>query len=163
MKSCSPNGSAKRAVRLCLERPAEPGPILRSQQDACSALQELKSRDRETFVALHLDNKNRIIGTEEVAIGQIAGVAVSPSDVFKSALLSNASAILVAHNHPSGDTKPSPEDEHLTTRLIDAGKLLGIRVLDHLIVGSDRCHSIREGGQISFGGYSLKRKRKKKR
>jgi DNA repair protein RadC len=82
-----------------------------------------------------LDRKNRVIGINTVAIGSLTASVVHPREVMKPAILSNAAAIILCHNHPSGDPQPSQEDRVLTQRLVEAGKLLGISVLDHLIIG----------------------------
>lgn len=91
--------------------------------------------DRETFAVLHLDRKNRILSAEITAIGSVSCVAVGAREIFRAALAADASAIVLAHNHPSGDPEPSPEDRALTRRLLEAGKLIGINVLDHVVLG----------------------------
>jgi len=104
-------------------------------------------RDREAFVVLLLDVKHRVIAEEVVTIGILDGALIHPREVFKAAIVANAAAIIVAHNHPSGDPKPSGQDAEVTKRLRDAGKTLGIPVVDHVIVGSTGAHfSFREGG-----------------
>jgi len=109
----------------------------------------LETRDREEFVTLHLDKGNRPICWDKVSVGTLSETLVSGHEVFKTALLSNASAIILIHAHPSGRVEPSPEDRSITTRLMEAGKLLDIRVLDHLILGGDSTFfSFREHGLI---------------
>ena len=93
--------------------------------------------DRECFLAIHLNAQNRVIGTERVSVGTANGALVHPREVFRAAILNGACAIIIAHNHPSGISDPSAEDRALTTRLIAAGDLLGIKVLDHVIVTDD--------------------------
>lgn len=95
----------------------------------------LEHADREHFVALMLDAKNKIIGIHTVSVGSLFVAIVSPREVFKAAILANAASVIVAHNHPSGDVTPSPEDIQVTRTLHQAGKLLDIEVLDHVIVG----------------------------
>jgi DNA repair protein RadC len=95
----------------------------------------LADTDRENFVVLMLDQKNKIIGINTVSIGSLTASIVHPREVFKPAILSNAAAIILAHNHPSGQPQPSQEDRVLTVRLVAAGKLLGISILDHVIIG----------------------------
>ncbi len=107
---------------------------------------ELAQESREHFVALHLDAKNRIICYDTVSIGSLNASIVHPREVYKAALLSSAAAVIFIHNHPSGDTKPSREDIEITKRLKDAGELLGIRVLDHLIVGETGYYSFANDG-----------------
>lgn len=97
--------------------------------------------DREQFLICCLDAKNVSIGVNIVSIGSLTLSIVHVREVFKPAILLNSAAIIAVHNHPSGDPTPSPEDRALTTRLRDAGELLGIRLLDHLILGDDRLYS----------------------
>lgn len=92
-------------------------------------------RDRETFYVLTLDRKNKVIGANLVAVGSVSSAVVHPREVFKLAILQNAAAIAVGHNHPSGDCLPSAEDRGLTSRLVTSGRILGIQVLDHIILG----------------------------
>ena len=84
---------------------------------------------------LLLNRKNAVIGINTVSVGSITASVVHPREVFKPAILANAAAVICAHNHPSGDPQPSNEDRALTTRLVQAGKLLGIDGLDHVIIG----------------------------
>jgi DNA repair protein RadC len=90
--------------------------------------------DREHFVILMLDRKNQVIGIHTVSVGSLSASIVHPREVFKAAILSNCAALILAHNHPSGDPHPSQEDRVLTARLVEAGKLVGISVLDHIII-----------------------------
>ena len=84
-----------------------------------------------------LNQKNSVLGVFEVSRGHLSGAMVHPREVFKRAILVNSASIIVAHNHPSGDTTPSEDDLAITKRLVKAGELLGVKVLDHLIVGYD--------------------------
>ena len=101
----------------------------------------------EIFCIACLDTKNKIIGTFEVSRGSLSASVVHPREVFKRAILLNSASIILCHNHPSGDTQPSKEDEQVTKRLVEGGKLLGIKVLDHIIVGDDY-FSFRESDMI---------------
>jgi len=92
--------------------------------------------DREHFVVLMLDQKNQCLGIHTVSMGSLTASIVHPREVYKAAILANAAAILCGHNHPSGNPHPSQEDRAITQRLTEAGKLLGINVLDHIIIGS---------------------------
>ena len=103
---------------------------------------ELCSSDRERFLSILLTAKNTLIGVETVSIGTITGCMVSPSEVFKSALLANADSIIVCHNHPSGDPTPSNGDIKLTDTLVKAGELIGINVKDHIVVAQDGYKSL---------------------
>ncbi|MDE3074994.1 MAG: JAB domain-containing protein [Chloroflexota bacterium] len=93
--------------------------------------------DREHFVVLLLDAKSRIIGINTVAVGTLDGAPVHPREVFKAAVLANAACVIVAHNHPSGDPTPSPQDRAVTRLLQRAGDAMRIPVLDHVIVTAD--------------------------
>lgn len=95
---------------------------------------------KEHFIVLYLDARNKVIDLEVTAIGSLNSTIVHPREVFKRAIVTNSAAIILGHNHPSGDTKPSQEDLTLTARLVEAGRLLGIEVLDHLIFTSDCQH-----------------------
>ena len=109
---------------------------IRNSSDAAAIVrQHLANVDREHFVVLLLNRKNGVIGINTVSVGSITASVVHPREVFKPAILANAVAIICAHNHPSGDPQPSNEDRALTARLVQGGKLLGIEVLDHVIVG----------------------------
>jgi DNA repair protein RadC len=113
-----------------------PGPRLRAAAQAAELLRQyLGAVDREHFVVILLDRKNAPIGINTVSIGSLTASVVHMRETFKAAILANAAAILCGHNHPSGDPEPSREDRALTKRLVDAGKLLGIAVVDHVIVG----------------------------
>ena len=105
---------------------------------------ELVNSDREMFLSIMLTVKNDLIGVETVSIGSITASITTPRDVFKSAILANAVAIIVCHNHPSGELVPSINDIAITKQLVNAGELLGIKVLDHLIVSSQGYKSLRD-------------------
>lgn len=104
--------------------------------DYCSPL--MSSLDREQFVVLHLNTKGQIIRYDKISVGTLNTSIVHPREVFKSAIKDNSNSIILVHNHPSGDPTPSEEDLEITKRLIDAGNLLGIKVLDHIIIGKER-------------------------
>jgi DNA repair protein RadC len=95
----------------------------------------LSKVDREHFVVLHLNSKNKVKKYETVAIGTLNQTLIHPREVFKSAIRENSNSIILVHNHPSGDVSPSDEDIKITDRLMKAGELLCIKVLDHVIVG----------------------------
>lgn len=91
--------------------------------------------DKENFLILNLDSKNRIIKEETVSVGILNASIVHPREIFKCAIRNSANSIIIVHNHPSGDPTPSPEDMRITKKLISGGELVGIKVLDHVIVG----------------------------
>jgi DNA repair protein RadC len=108
----------------------------------------LDDTDREHMLAILLDNKNRISSITEISVGSLNQSVVHPREVFKPAILANSAAVILAHNHPSGDASPSSEDIAITRRLKEAGDILGIKVMDHIIVGdgTDSYVSFSESG-----------------
>ena len=136
--------------RVCLvpeSRQAGPVVLIRDSTAAAAALRPFfTGLDREQFLVCCLDAKHAIIGVNVVSIGSLTLSIVHPREVFKPAILLNACGIIAAHNHPSGDPTPSPEDRTLTARLRQAGDLIGIALLDHLILGDDRIYSFADQG-----------------
>jgi DNA repair protein RadC len=121
---------------------------LRGSYDVYAAFRDVcAAADREYFWTVLLDTKHKIIGTEEVARGSLSSTIVHPREVYKAALLANAAAIMLVHNHPSGDPTPSAEDIEITRRLRQVGELIGIRVLDHVIIGRGRYLSFVDDGR----------------
>lgn len=106
----------------------------------------LDGADREHFVVLCLDTKKQVTRINTVSIGTVDGTLVHPREVFKSAIEANSSAVILAHNHPTGIPTPSAEDHAVTQRLVKAGQILGVEVLDHIIIGDGRHVSFREMG-----------------
>ena len=125
------------------------GKSIKSGKDVFEyATQRLAGNDKEYFMILHLNSKNRVIKDELVSIGTLNASLIHPREVFKSAIKESANSIILVHNHPSGDPAPSVEDEEVTERLFDAGDLLDIKVLDHVIIGSNDHYSFRENRRI---------------
>lgn len=109
----------------------------------------IEDSDREMFMVLYMNTKNEPVGLHTVSIGTINAALVSPPEVFKAALLSNAAALIVFHNHPSGHIQPSKEDINITKRLTEAGQILGIHVTDHIIIGDEgKYYSFKEENQL---------------
>lgn len=106
----------------------------------------LTQETKEYFLTLHLDGKNRLVCMDTVSVGSLNQSIVHPRELFKTACLSSSSALLLVHNHPTGDPTPSSEDISITRRLKECGELMGIRVLDHIIVGDDSYTSFVERG-----------------
>lgn len=105
---------------------------------------EMKFLKKEHFKIAILDTKNQIISIENISVGTLNASIVHPRDVFSISIKKNANAIILIHNHPSGDTSPSKEDVNVTYRLIEAGDILGIKVLDHIIIGDNNYMSFKE-------------------
>jgi len=109
---------------------------------------DLGSTDRDIFLTLLLDTRQRVIGIHQVSIGSLNASIVHPRETFKAAILRNAASIILAHAHPSGDPEPSAEDLAITKRLKEAGDLLGVPVLDHLVVYENAFVSLKERGLL---------------
>ncbi len=134
--------------RLSLETEARP--VISSPADAAALLTyEMSGLEQEHLRVILLDTRNHVLEIREVYRGSVNSAQVRIAEVFRDAVRRNATAIIVAHNHPSGDPTPSPEDIALTRALVQAGKLLDILVLDHLIIGQGRFVSLKERGVIS--------------
>ena len=129
--------------------------VVQCADDAADiAWQYLQDRDRETLIVLLLDSQNTCIGINEVSMGSLTQSVTHPREVFKPAILSNAAAIILAHNHPSGKTNASKSDIEITEQMVKAGKILGIGVLDHVIVGYNTMRtSIKEEGRLRICFY----------
>lgn len=139
----------KTSIRLVREEGAsyDIPQSIRGPQDAAQTFEsifQLSEKAQETLVALFLSTKNEVIGASEITRGSLTASMVPIPEFFKAALLHNAASILVAHNHPSGDPIPSREDLLSTQRLEDAGKVLGIAVLDHIVIGNGTAISLSE-------------------
>lgn len=119
-------------------------------EDAFAHFAWMRDLKKEHFYALYLDTRRRLISSETISIGTLDSSLVHPREVFRPAIEQGASALLVAHNHPSGDPEPSAEDLLLTRRLEDAGNILGFTLLDHLVIGRHRFVSIRQRREGSF-------------
>lgn len=123
--------------------------VVNSPADAASiVMDEMRLLDREHFVILMLNTKNRVIAKKVVSIGHLNATLVHPRELFKDVIRRSSAAVILVHNHPSGDPTPSDDDISITNRLCEAGRLLGIEVLDHLIVGDQQYISLKEKGLI---------------
>lgn len=116
--------------------------IIKNAQDVYNYLEEFKNEDREHFIVIGLDSKNKPIYREVVTMGLLNSTMIHPREVFKKAIVMSCNTIIIAHNHPSGDTEPSKEDLETTKELKEAGKILGIKVLDHIIIGINGFNTI---------------------
>ena len=119
--------------------------VIRGPEDLFKLLRPRIGReDREHFVAVLLSTRNAVIGIETISVGSLNASIVHPREVFKPAILHSAAAIALAHNHPSGDVTPSEEDLAITRRLKEAGNLLGIDLVDHVVIGHRSFTSLKE-------------------
>ncbi|MCT1400048.1 DNA repair protein RadC [Paenibacillus sp. p3-SID867] len=123
--------------------------LIQKPKDVYDYLQpELRYHTKEHFVCLFLNTKNRIISKETISIGSLNAAIVHPREVFKEAIKHCSASLICSHNHPSGDTTPSSEDINITKRLVAAGEIIGIEVLDHVIIGDNQFYSLKEHGYI---------------
>jgi len=153
-------GPAKSAsLRACMElsrrlaaRRLEPGLAVRGPEDVFAHFHpRLRHASQECFIALLLDGRHRVLREETVSQGTLTASLVHPREVFRPALREAAAALILVHNHPSGDPAPSAEDRDVTRRLVSAGELLGVRIIDHVIVAERGFCSLREDGCIEGG------------
>ncbi|WP_067728842.1 RadC family protein [Oceanobacillus damuensis] len=120
---------------------------IRSPEDAAECvMEELRYLKQEHFVAMYLDTKNQIIHKKTVFIGSLNSAIVTPREIFREAVKRATASVILFHNHPSGLPEPSNEDIHVTHRLVESGKMLGIEVLDHIIIGDGNFVSLKEKG-----------------
>lgn len=122
--------------------------IVTNPKDIFKQLYDIKDNKKEYFIAFYLDARNLIIKREIVSIGILNASLVHPREIFEPAIKNLSAQIIIAHNHPSGDCQPSEEDILLTKRLIEAGKILDIKIIDHIIVSKDNYFSFRENKLI---------------
>ena len=151
-------------VKLIDDTPLFGNELIQSADDAIFLMQkELRNCDRETFCALHLNAKGKPLSMSVVSVGSLNSTLVHPREVFKASILSNAAAVIFMHNHPSGDLTPSEDDKRTTKQLEKAGKILGIRVVDHIIVGENKenYYSFHANDILNPDEEKQKRKQKK--
>lgn len=132
--------------RLHASEPSDSPSLASPAEVAKLIMPRLRFLEQEHFLSIHLNTKNRVIGIETVTVGTLDSSLVHPREVFKAAIKRSSAALILAHNHPSGDPHPSKEDLNLTRRLKEVGDLMGIPVLDHLIIGDNTYISLREEG-----------------
>ena len=134
--------------RVLASRPAERLQITSPRDAAHFLMPEYSARAVEQFGLLMLDTRHRVLRTSVLTVGTLDCAAVQPRDVFRQALLASAASVVMFHNHPSGDPQPSAEDIELTRRTVAAGELMGIRVVDHVVLGDGRYCSLKESGYL---------------
>jgi DNA repair protein RadC len=151
-----PAKAAQLKAAFDLARRLEAGPRegkapIKSPEDVVSAIAgTLKGKKREHFLALLLDTRNRLIRVAPISMGSLDSSIVHPREVFKEAISASAASVIFVHNHPSGDPEPSEDDIELTKRLVEAGKVLGILVLDHVIMGDGTFMSLKGSKSLRF-------------
>jgi DNA repair protein RadC len=123
--------------------------VIRSPEDGANyCMEEMRFLTQEHFVCLYLNTKNQVLHKRTVFIGSLNASIVHPREVFKEAFRRSAASIICLHNHPSGDPSPSREDIEVTKRLVECGKIIGIEVLDHIIIGEHKYVSLKEKGYL---------------
>ncbi|MGX6442923.1 RadC family protein [Neobacillus sp. K501] len=123
--------------------------VIRSPEDGANyVMNDMRFLSQEHFVCLYLNTKNQVLHKQTIFIGSLNASIVHPREVFREALKRSAASIICLHNHPSGDPAPSREDIEVTKRLVECGKMLGIELLDHLIIGENKFVSLKEKGYV---------------
>ena len=136
-------------TKLVVEGRGQYKPLrLSNSRDVYNAFKNLRDSDREKFYSILLDTKNKVIGVDMVSQGSGSSSLVHPAEVYKSALLASAASVIFVHSHPSGDPEPSISDKELTRQLKEAGDLLAIEVLDHVIIGRGEFYSFADKGEL---------------
>ena len=149
-------GSAKASVlvaafelaRRAFEKDVGIAPTIGAPRDVLPIIADIKDHRKEHFVALFLNGRNQVIQREDVSVGSQSQTLVHPREVFAPAVGSAAAAVILAHNHPSGEVNPSQNDLALTKRMVQAGEIMGIEVLDHVIISSRAFLSLKEMGML---------------
>lgn len=134
-------------VRLVRESENDRTPLqVKGPHDVHDAFGVLSQYDRERLYSIHLDSQRMVCGVELITQGVLDASLIAPREVFKAAVLANAAGLVLVHNHPSGNPEPSANDHSVTRRLVRGGRILGIPVVDHVIIGHDSYYSFREAG-----------------
>ncbi len=135
--------------RISASRKPERKSLTSAEDVAELFMERLRYRQKESFFALILNVKGELLDTEEISVGELTGTIVHPREVFRSAIRKSACAVIFVHNHPSGDPSPSAEDIGTTERLVRAGEILGVKVMDHIIIGDGTYSSMKNLGFVS--------------
>lgn len=123
--------------------------VIRSPEDGANyVMEDMRFLSQEHFVCLYLNTKNQVIHRQTIFIGSLNASIVHPREVYKEAFRRSAASIIAIHNHPSGDPSPSKEDIEVTKRLVECGRIIGIELLDHLIIGEQKFVSLKEKGYV---------------
>lgn len=142
----NPTYTVSSVVRL---RQRRPPPSLSGPRDVYVLMHDrLKHADREHIYALLLNTKNVLIAAELVSIGSISATIIHPREILKPAIIASAACIILVHNHPTGDPTPSNEDVEFTKRFAKCGKLIGIELLDHIVIGNGHFYSLKQHGRF---------------
>jgi len=136
--------AASELVKRALKIGEETLPIIRSTKDVIAQFTYLRDKSREHLAALYLNARNEMVHKKHLFVGTLNANLVHPREIFEHALLGNAASVILVHNHPSGDSEPSQDDLEITKRITEAGKIMGIDVLDHIIITKTKVFSFKE-------------------
>ena len=146
-KACQIRAAFELANRLGTQTESGEKPVVKTPEDVAALVQgRLSDKKKEYFLALLLDTRNQLIRVAEVSVGSLDSSIVHPREVFKEAISASAASVIFVHNHPSGDPQASDDDVNLTKRLAEAGGIIGIDVLDHIIIGDRKYLSLKREG-----------------
>ena len=141
--------AVKELAKRLMQREARKVTVIREPRDAADfAMPCFRQEDKEHFAVLLLNTKNHVLGLRTVSVGSLTASIVHPREVFEMAVMHHAAAIILLHNHPSGDPTPSSEDIAVTGRLVKAGQVMDVPVLDHVVLGDGRFVSMKEKGML---------------
>ena len=135
-------------VKRALEKGEETLPIIRSTKDVIAQAVYMRDKTREHLMVIYLNARNEMIFKKPMFIGTLNANLVHPREIFQEALKQNAASVILVHNHPSGDAEPSQDDLEITKRILEAGKIMGIDILDHVIITKNKVFSFKERGLI---------------
>jgi len=147
-KACQVKAAFELGKRLATSVEGPRPTVTSTDQAARLVMEELRYREQECLAAIFLDIRNQVIRIQTLSVGTLTGSVAHPREIFREALAHGAAHLIVCHNHPSGDPSPSQDDIALTQRLKQAGELMGVSLLDHIIIGSGRYVSLKEAGRI---------------
>ena len=131
-----------------LEEKYEKKVIIKDPDTVLREMRDIKKWNKEAFVGFYLDSQSKVISREIISIGILNSVIVHPREIFRTAIIRNANAIIVAHNHPSGNLEPSSEDIEITKKLRQSGDIIGIKLFDHVIVSNEGYYSFSDRGKL---------------
>ncbi|SCZ77213.1 RadC family protein [Acidaminobacter hydrogenoformans] len=143
-KACQIMAVAELGRRICSEQTSVKVKVAGPAEIAEIMIVEMRHLVKEVFKVVLLDTKNQIISIEDISVGSLNASIVHPREVFQPAIRRSANAVVLIHNHPSGHPEPSTEDKRVTERLVEAGQLMGIQVLDHIVIGDLKYYSFKE-------------------
>jgi len=136
-------------IKRALDLGEETLPVIKSAKDVVAQAVYMRDKTREHFMAIYLNGRNQMVFKKPMFVGTLNTNLVHPREIFAEALKQNAACVIFAHNHPSGDPEPSKNDFEITNRLVEAGKIMGIDVLDHIIITKTKVFSFKEKGLIA--------------